>query len=140
MTRMSTHLLPAVLVAVAAQQALGCPYPPPPSHAGPMPSMSVQPVRFVASFSARGVALDADARASLFQTLEGARRYFGGPPVCARHARAGQGLDARRLVYLSRLLALQGVPLGREQAFSCPSTAAPAQGAVDIELEIVRCY
>lgn len=55
-----------------------------------MPSMSVQPVRFVASFSARGVALNADARESLFQTLDGARRY-----LAARVSASGMPVPAR---------------------------------------------
>lgn len=91
-------------------------------------------------FAAQGVALDADAREALSLTLEGARRYHGSPRVCAGHAHADPGLDARRLDYLGRLLALQGVPLVRRQALSCPSTSAHAKGAVDIELEIWRCH
>jgi hypothetical protein len=137
MHRLAGPLLPAVIAASLVLPVHGKCVLPPLVH-GPFPdSASAHSVSFVARFAARGVTLDADTRESLFQHLDGARRFYSSPRVCARHAHVNKSLDAERLAYLDRLLALQGVALRRAPHLSCLSAAAAMPD--EVEIELFRC-
>lgn len=62
-----------------------------------------------------GTTLDADARESLAQRIDAARRFFKTAEVCALHEEGLAGREAGRLAYLRWWLGLQRVKLASAQ-------------------------
>ncbi|MEO6280767.1 hypothetical protein [Roseateles sp.] len=98
-----------------------------------------QQISYEAAFE-RGTTLNAEARESLAQYLDGARRLFKTDSVCASHEAEVVDREARRLAYLRWWLGLQAVRLVAAKRSGYSSTAADTmQGQTVIRLWLEPC-